>query len=58
LALTLLERRKKIIAKAIQESDPFMGAEIWDQLHTELGDIEFSTFKEIYDECLSRIEQS
>ena len=51
----LLKRRKKEIAKAIQISDPFMGAELWDQLHTGLGNVEFSTFKEIYDECLSRI---
>ncbi|MFK7848906.1 MAG: hypothetical protein AB8G77_26705 [Rhodothermales bacterium] len=53
----LLKRSQKRIKKAIETSDPFMGAELWDQLHTGLGGDEFSTSKEIYDDCLSRSDQ-
>lgn len=52
----LTKRSQKRIAKAIETSDPFMGVELWDQLHAGLGDHEFSTFKEIYDGCASRLD--
>lgn len=52
----LLKRSKKRFEKALETSDPFMGVELWDQLHTGVGGDEFSTFKEIYDDCASRLD--
>ena len=52
----LLKRSKKRFEKALETSDPFMGVELWDQLHTGVGGDEFSAFKEIYDDCASRLD--
>lgn len=54
----LLKRSKKRMGMAMETSDPFLGAELWDQLHTGLGGDEFSTFIKIYDGCVSRLESN
>lgn len=50
----LLKRSQKRIEKAIETSAPFIGIELWDQLHAGVSADEYSTFKAIYDNCTSR----
>ena len=50
------KRSIKRLKKAIDNNDPFKGAELWDQLHTGIGDEEFNAFVEMYDSCISVLE--
>jgi len=52
----LEKRSSKRLEKAIDNKDPFMGAELWDQLHTGIVGDEFNAFVEMYDSCISVLE--
>ena len=52
----LKKRSIKRLEKAIDNNDPFKGAELWDQLHTGIGYDESNAFVEMYDYCVSVLE--
>ena len=47
-----VERAKQRAIKAIKESDPLMGAELSDLLHSGINDLELDTFLNLFDRCI------
>jgi len=53
----LLKRRQKIIEEAIKRGDPFIGSEINDLMHSGVGALEITIFREIFSKCDTKLKE-